>query len=265
MVVLHFLMAGIVVSWSDKGIQAARSLAAAGLALLGMSLPALMPNLLSALLIWSFVGLGVGLVGSYSGDWPTRLLSYLFQVFVTLVALGALQITATPQAPPSEIAAFLILAGVSLAHLLLRPDWERHPESGRWQIIDDRNRSSVLLLVTATAYLLMASRLVLSALIASSEPAAQNVFQGGQSILINGFALLLMLLGLALACRQMLTLAVVLATAGAVKVFGYDFWFTHGLPLVLSVLSFGLAAAVGSLVWKQWERRLKSPGLPDAL
>jgi hypothetical protein len=63
----------------------------------------------------------------------------------------------------------------------------------------------------------------------------------------------------------MLTLAVVLATAGAVKVFGYDFWFTHGLPLVLSVLSFGLAAAVGSLVWKQWERRLKSPGLPDAL
>lgn len=261
---LHFLLAGIVLFGKDNGRRAARSLTAAALVLLGMSLPTLTPDLPFALLTWSCVGLGVGLIGSYGDDRPTRLISYLFQVFVAVVSLGLLRFGGVSDAPAREMATFLILAVVSMAHLLVRPDWARHPASRRWQIIDDKERMRVLLLITATGYLLMASRLVLYAAVVSSGADSQNAFQAGQSILINAFALLLMILGLALVCREMLVLAIVLAAAGALKVFGYDFWFTRGLPLVLSVLSFGLAAAVGSLVWKQWERRLKPDSAQDA-
>jgi len=41
---------------------------------------------------------------------------------------------------------------------------------------------------------------------------------------------------------------------GAVRVFGYDLLTIHGLPLVWSVLSFGLATALGSLLWRNWQQ-----------
>ena len=78
-------------------------------------------------------------------------------------------------------------------------------------------------------------------------------------MLINAFALLLM--GLAVACTgvELVFLAFIFALAGAGKIFGYDLWFTSGVPLVLSVSSFAVTAALGSLLWTRWQRGNAKP------
>jgi len=48
--------------------------------------------------------------------------------------------------------------------------------------------------------------------------------------------------------------AILVTVVGATKVFLYDLLGTHGLPLVFSVFSFGMAAAVESLALGKWQK-----------
>jgi hypothetical protein len=49
--------------------------------------------------------------------------------------------------------------------------------------------------------------------------------------------------------------AILVTVIGAVNVFLYDLIRTHGMPLVISVLSFGLATAVESVILGRWQHR----------
>ena len=53
--------------------------------------------------------------------------------------------------------------------------------------------------------------------------------------------------------RYVLTTAVPVAIVGGLKVIAYDLRTISGVPLVLAVFSFGLAAAVGSIVLGKWQ------------
>ena len=45
----------------------------------------------------------------------------------------------------------------------------------------------------------------------------------------------------------------------AIKVFVFDLFSTRGLPLVISVFSFGTVALVGSLTLKKWQAKKNRP------
>lgn len=79
-----------------------------------------------------------------------------------------------------------------------------------------------------------------------------NAFAGAQSVLGNGIAIALLVHAWRHQSRSTLRSAVVVAAIGGAKVFTSDFLTLHGVPLVLSVFSFGLAAAVGSYVLGRW-------------
>ena len=79
-----------------------------------------------------------------------------------------------------------------------------------------------------------------------------NVFMGAQSVIVNVASIALMLWGIRARRGEILATAVLVAIFGGLRLLGSDLLGGHGVPLVLSVASFGAAAAVGSIVLGRW-------------
>ena len=73
-------------------------------------------------------------------------------------------------------------------------------------------------------------------------------------MLINTGALVLLLAGSRRRRPELIWVAVALAVLGCLKVFLVDLFRSNGLPLVLSVFSFGIVAAVGSVIMGRWQK-----------
>lgn len=83
-----------------------------------------------------------------------------------------------------------------------------------------------------------------------------NALHCSQSVIINLSAVLLMSFALIHRSREVRNVAILVTVIGAVNVFLYDLFRAHGMPLVISVLSFGLATAVESVILGRWQRLL---------
>jgi hypothetical protein len=100
----------------------------------------------------------------------------------------------------------------------------------------------------------LALRAVLFTLLSESYGA----FQAGETIIINLGALALFLAARVRNNAEVKWIAVLVTILGGGKVFLYDLFRVKGVPVVLSVLSFVIAAAVGSWVLGKWQRQDKS-------
>ena len=65
---------------------------------------------------------------------------------------------------------------------------------------------------------------------------------------------MLLLIGLRLRSLEIATVAGLVTLLGAVKVFILDLFGIKGVPLVISVFSFGVVAAVASVVMGKWQK-----------
>lgn len=81
---------------------------------------------------------------------------------------------------------------------------------------------------------------------------AAATFAAAQSVIVNAMAIVLMVAALRGRRRTMLRCAFVVAAIGGGKVFASDFLTLRGVPLVVAVFSFGVVAAVGSVVQSRW-------------
>jgi hypothetical protein len=88
-------------------------------------------------------------------------------------------------------------------------------------------------------------------------PAAmqRDTFRSGQSVLINVAAIALILFAYLRRDKEIRNVAILVTIIGAIKVFLYDLLGVHGLPLVFSVFSFGVLAAVESLALGKWQKQ----------
>jgi hypothetical protein len=88
-----------------------------------------------------------------------------------------------------------------------------------------------------------------------------DAFGCAQSVLINSAAIVLIVLAYLRHDKEIRNVAILVMIVGGVKVFAYDLLRSHGLPLVFSVFSFGVAAAVESIVLGKWAKKTseKSP------
>ena len=97
-------------------------------------------------------------------------------------------------------------------------------------------------------------------------PGGPETFQCTQSIIINLAALGLGLFAFRTRNREIRNVAILVIAVGAVKS-ASDLLGTKGVPLVLSVFSFGLAAATQSITLSRWQRVHPMPapesGEPD--
>jgi len=152
----------------------------------------------------------------------------------------------------------MIIAGIIAGLSGIQFKWCRKEaiitKKGFFGRVDRADRSALILLVTSLvcAYCMLQLLSFLAINTFSANPA--NALTGVQSILINAGAISLLLLAMPGRNKEILTTAVFIIIIGAFKVFGYDLFKSNGIPLVLSVLSFGGVAAVGSVVLSRWSR-----------
>lgn len=235
------------------GAPGTNSFVFAGSVLLALALPLATGNPLLALPLLSALALGLALLARQWQSGGIRVTSYLLQVYacVTLAQL-LFENAATPSALLSAVAAGA-MAGIGLVHYR----WCRNQPPPEASVIfarfDRRDRSAVVMLMAALVNAFFLLRVIVYQGLLLLPGDVVNSFRCAQSVIINAAAAGLMLFAFVGRNRELRNIAILVTLVGAVKVFIYDLFGTHGVPLVISVFSFGVAAALESVALGRWQ------------
>lgn len=246
----HALGAAAFAPAAPPNLAAVLSLTWAALLLLAMALPALASHAL-AVVIWAAVATGLGVAAARTGIGALRGTAYLYQGFALVMAIAFGMMTPTAAQPAPHIASLAGASALALAHYLVCRRRLAAGDVARLRLRPE-DRLGVLPLGLGLVYLFAALRAVLHAWLPPEM--AEAGFQSAQSILINAMAVAVMTIGSLRRNGELFVVALAIGALGALRVFGYDLLTIQGLPLVWAVLSFGLATAAGSLLWRRWQR-----------
>ncbi|MBU0731179.1 MAG: hypothetical protein KKE17_01740 [Proteobacteria bacterium] len=250
--IVHYGVAGGIFKFSKEGGPGICSFTFAGSSLLIMAAPAATGNILIALPFWGAVALGLTLASQACEVGGIRLTSYLMQILACSLGVAYGVFSPGTSAPYASILVAAFLAVISGIQYF----WSRkHPltcSSGLFTKFDPADRSAHFLLIVSLINGFFMLQLGAYLILATQTDNLNNALIGAQSLFINTGAIFLLSLGLMQKHKEILYTAIALALIGAFKVFGYDLFNAHGIPLVISVFSFGAVAAVGSVVLGRW-------------
>lgn len=222
-----------------------------GLLLCGFAFPSVVGQAAAIAVIWCTIGTALAMLSSRWQSGLLRAASYLIQAFACGIAIAQAGLLSLEQPSVSLVGMALTMAALCLFHYV----WcrKRLPRRhGRFfSRFDPNDRTAIVPFLVAVISAFGAFRIVWHETIPMHENA--GAFQSGQSVIMNAAAILLAVSGLLGKNAEFLVIAVVVAILGAIKVFAYDFFHIQNLPLVISVFSFGLTAAVGALIWRRWQ------------
>jgi hypothetical protein len=242
----------------SKGARGANAFVFAGAVLLALALPVAAGGIYLSLPVLSAVAFWAAVM---SGKWHSgsvRLTSYFLQIYASATLAGVLSGWGTPPSFPVSA----VSAGGIACLGLMQYRWcrSRKPpdESAFFQRIDKGDFSAVVILLAALLSVFLMLRVIAHQVLAMILLPADlnNALQCSQSVIINLSAILLMFFALTHRSREVRNVAILVTLIGAVNVFLYDLFRAHGMPLVISVLSFGLATAVESVILGRWQRML---------
>jgi hypothetical protein len=228
----------------------------AGSALLALALPAATGAFVLSLPAISLVAITMAIVSRVWENGGVRGTTYLMNIY----ACVALVFMLWGEGPDAKDAISMLPAGllavISIYHYQWCRWWPIPDDSALFDTIDRNDRSAVLLLLGGLASGFFMLRVGLfQALQFFPEALQRDAFRCGQSVLINTAVITLIVLAYLRQNKELRNVAVLVTVVGAVKVFLYDLLGTQGLPLVFSVFSFGMAAAVESLALGKWQKQ----------
>jgi len=171
----------------------------------------------------------------------------------------ALALALKGNSPGSMDIVNMLPAGILAATLIYQYQWCRRwppPEASKLFGSFDRNdRSALILLLTGLVCSFLMLRIGLyHALLSLQVQSQKDAFRCSQSVLINAAAIGLIMFAFLRRNREIRNVAILVTVAGGIKVFLYDLLGIHGLPLVFSIFSFGLAASIESLALGKWTK-----------
>jgi hypothetical protein len=242
----------------SKGARGANAFVFAGAVLLALALPVFLGGIYLSLPVVSAVAFWAALMSDKWRSGSVRLTSYLLQIYTSAtLALILFGWGTTPSFPVSAVSAGGI-AGLGLMQYRWCRSRKPPDESAFFQKFDKGDFSAVTIILAAllSAFLMLRviAHQVLAMILIPAE--LNNALQCSQSVIINLSAILLMFFALTHRSREVRNVAILVTLIGAVNVFLYDLFRAHGMPLVISVLSFGLATAVESVILGRWQRLL---------
>jgi hypothetical protein len=239
-----------------EGAPGSSSFTLGGGALLALALPAATSSFALSLPVISIVAIVMVFVSRAWGSGRLRLTTYLFQLYSS-IALSVLMSGTTS----SSLDAINMLPSGLLAFIIIyQYFWCRwYPPTDDYAFfgsIDPHDRSAVILLLAGllSGYFMMRCAIYqgMQMFYASIPPEA---FGCAQSVLINTAAIVLIALAYLRHDKELRNVAIIVTVVGGFKVFAYDLLGAHGLPLVFSVFSFGMAAAVESIALGKWQKK----------
>jgi hypothetical protein len=226
----------------------------AGAMALGLAVSVVVGSAAWSICGWALLAYGLARFSGRCDSGVIRLLSYLYLVLALLRGLAGGLFAAGSAGifqPPLAAAASLALFG------FLQFSWCRHnppPAGTLFARLDRHNHSPVVLLLVGLGGLYLASAMILDAIASLALVDPVNTMRCGRSIFVNVAAASLLIVGGRRQDWQLLGIAIFIGSVGCLKVFLVDLFSASGLPLVLSVLSFGVVAMVGSIIMGRWSR-----------
>lgn len=221
----------------------------AAVLLCGFTLPSLVWHISAATIVWSMLGVALAVLSWKWQSGALRAMSYSVQAVAGGVAVTAAGLMSLEPFSVWLVSVGLAMAGLCLGHYLWCRRRPPHDHGRFFSAIDPNDRTAIVPFLVAVICAFGAVRMVWYEIGSAIE--SGGAFQCGQSVILNAAAILLAMAGLVKKNGEFLVIAVVVAILGAVKVFAYDFFHIQNLPLVISVFSFGLTAAIGALIWKK--------------
>ncbi|MGW8161308.1 MAG: hypothetical protein ACWGN1_03590, partial [Desulfobulbales bacterium] len=254
---LHFGAGGWLAAHNKEGAIGSTTYTFAGVLLLGLGVAAIFSNLLWAVPVLSVAAYLLARIANRWQSGGIRCTSYLFQLAAGLIALSSGAIVVEIASP---LAGGLVF-GTLMTMSLLQYRWCRgnappaamHSAFFSW--LDKKDFSAVVLLLTGLISGFFLLRLCLYQVLARTGSDFEYTFRGGQTIFINLGAIFLLWAATRRKNREVLTVAIVIGLLGMLKSFIFDLFGIKGMPLVLSVFSSGVVAAVGSVVSTRWQGR----------
>ncbi len=220
------------------GAPGTNAFAFAASVLLALSLPVASGSLLLALPLLSAAALGLVMLSRMWRSGGVRLTSYLLQLFAA-VALGK-TIWGNEAALPlivTLVAAGLV-AAIALGHFLWCQANRPPAQSVVFSKMDGEDPLAILLFLASLASVFFMARFGAFHALSQVPPEQfSSAFTCTQSVIINLSATGLMVLAFARRSKELRNVAVIV-----------------GLPLVVSVFSFGLAASLESFALTRWQR-----------
>jgi hypothetical protein len=228
----------------------------AGFVLLALALPMATDSMFLSLPLLAAVALGTAVISAKWHSGSVRVTSYVMQIYPAVaLAVTLLSREATANSFPASVASAGVLAGIAFLHY--RWCRRRNPpeESALFQRIDKGDFSAIAILLAALLNVFFMLRLIVNRVLAAflTPTELHNTLPCSQSVIINLSAIALMFFAQAHRTKEVRNVAILVTVIGAVNVFLYDLIRAHGMPLVISVLSFGLATAVESVILGRWQ------------
>lgn len=235
------------------GAPGANAFNLAGQILLALSLPFAIGSYIFSLPVVALVALGMARQSQVWGSGAIRVTTYLFHLYCGL-GLAFVLFGDSPAATQAvNILPAAVLAGVILYQHRWCRQWPPLAPSKFFDKYDKKDRSAGLLLLTGLSCGFFMLRIVFfQTLQAIAGTIPNDAFRCGQSVLINLAAIVLILLAYKRQNKEWRNVAVFITVIGGTKVFLFDLLGTHGLPLVISVFSFGMAVAIESVALGKW-------------
>ena len=248
----HFGIAAVLWSRIRQCAAGITSFAVAGTVLLTIAVVSATGDLVFALPIWAAVALGLGVFSAVCGNPSLRALGYVLQGLACVFAAAGSTFGVPSASPALAITAAAALTAISAAHF--RWTHAHLPPEESWLArFDPNGRHAIGLLWFAAINAFLLLRLLAYPGIEAAGVDLENTFRCTQSVIINGASIALMWWGLRARDKDILGTAVAVAAIGGLRVFVSDLQNSSGIPLVIAVFSFGLAAAFGSVVLGKWQ------------
>ena len=252
--VAHLAVAWWLAHRKEGGSLGTTSFALAGGLLLAFSAPMALGHAVIASAMVALLAVGLLWVSVRRTNLGLRLASYLLQFYAcsSLVFL----LWTTDGTKPSVIGALssALLATIAFFHYFLARRRPLVQAEGIASRLNKNDRGAGVLLIAALFSGFFTMRVGLYQALDMLHMATYSAFGGAQSVLINLTAAALLWLSLVRHNKELRNIAVVITVIGAGKVFLMDMVQLKGLPLMISVFTFGLVAALASFVLGRWNK-----------
>ncbi|RME37631.1 MAG: DUF2339 domain-containing protein, partial [Deltaproteobacteria bacterium] len=226
----------------ERAAPGVNTFALAGTVLLSLSLPVAFEDNILAAAVLAPTGL---LLAHYAREWGSggaRLTSYLAQWVAAGYLVSWLGEKPAGVSAAASLVVTLVVALASIAHYRFARKNPPAQDSQFFGRYDRADRLAGLVLLAGLLGGFFFCRAALYVILHRFEGNLENAFVCGQSVIISLAAMTLLLVGWVKENRELRNLAILVTLVGAAKVFMGDMLSTRGIPLVLSVLSFGVVA-----------------------
>jgi hypothetical protein len=253
--IVHFALAYWLSRRQSSNAQGTNTFTAGGLILACLSLPALFGNMLLPLPLLSMLAIATCY---YSHRWSSggmRITSYLLQAYISVVFIiefvGGIE---DQQRTPAILMVAIICSVIALGHYYYARHTKPPERSQIFGHYDKRDQSALLPLFAGMVDSFYSCMLLAHYALRHYYPDDMTfALTGTQSIIINLAAIFILIRAFFNDNTELRNVSILVLLIGGSKVFIIDMFSISGAWLVCSIFTFGIAAALASLVLARWK------------